>query len=99
MMNSRKLEFCILKANGLSNLELLKMIMEELLIHSVLIILLSLMIMSLLQGISYVLIYPFDFLSNYQSMILFIFATMILPALFSVVSIIRYSPVHLLRNE
>lgn len=99
MMMNRKYEFFILKANGLSNKALIKMVIVELFIHFLCIVLFSLICLSLMQIISKIWIYPFEFLNNWLSVLLFIGMTMLIPALFSVFNIIFHSSVYLLRKD
>ena len=101
LMVSREKEICILKANGLSRLQLFCLFMQELGIHYLVIFGISLLEMILVQGLFLTVVhYNFHFitLDNIYFLVIMILMIMIIPSVFTLQRITHNSPAKLLRN-
>lgn len=101
MLSDRNYEIAILKANGMSNKEVAKLILFELLLHlSIIIITSSSLIFLLQQIVSFILKYPFLLLNIKTLLTLSILSacTMIIPTFITLIIMLRNDPVKTLRN-
>lgn len=101
LMVSREKEICILKANGLSRLQLFCLFMQELGIHYLIIFGISLLEMILVQGLFLTVVhYNFHFitLDNIYFLVIMTLMIMIIPSVFTLQRITHNSPAKLLRN-
>lgn len=100
-MVSREKEICILKANGLSRLQLFCLFMQELGIHYLIIFGISLLEMILVQSLFLTVVhYNFHFitLDNIYFLVIMTLMIMIIPSVFTLQRITHNSPAKSLRN-
>lgn len=99
---NRKIEICLLKANGLSTAEIIYLIMIELLVQALIISFFAIIFITILyQWMSHVLEIDIalNYLLAYLESVAFAFMMMAIPSLISLVLYQRYDPAVILRND
>lgn len=101
-MGNRKKEICLLKVNGLSNRELIRLILMDMGIKAIAISVSAMIFILMIEKLSmeYLEInMSLSHINAYWSSIIYSFGLMVIPSLMSILSYQKYDPAVVLRNE